>query len=175
MNEKNFYEFVSTRHSTRAFKNTPLSQDQIKSIIDSAIAAPSAGNLQSYQIFIVTNQSDKERLVESAHGQEYIAQASVVLVFCVDPKRSSTEYGERGENLFCIQDATISCAYSQIAAHDLGLSSVWIGSFDEDKVSQILSLSNDIRPVAILPIGVANETPEITPRRSFDEIIHQLK
>jgi nitroreductase len=86
------------------------------------------------------------------------------MVFCADPKRCGIEYGLRGEELFCVQDATIACTYAQIAAHSAGLSSVWIGSFDEDKVSDILKLNN-MRPVAILPIGFPDETPENTTRR----------
>ncbi|MBI2128594.1 MAG: nitroreductase family protein, partial [Nitrosarchaeum sp.] len=93
--------------------------------------------------------------------------------FCADPIRCSTEYGTRGE-LFSIQDATIACVYSQIAAHDFGLSSVWIGSFDEEKVSDILKLKNNLKPIAILPIGFANETPQITTRRPIDQIIHKI-
>ena len=61
-----------------------------------------------------------------------------------------------------------------MAAHSLGLSSVWIGSFDEEKVSEILKLEKDIRPVAILPIGFSNETPEVTNRRSSEQIIHRI-
>jgi len=118
--------------------------------------------------------AEKEKLVEAAHEQGYISEAPLVMIFCAEPKRCATEYGTRGEELFCIQDATIACAYSQMAAHSLGLSSVWIGSFDEDKVSKILQPQDHLKPVAILPIGVSNETPEITSRRSIKEMIHEI-
>jgi nitroreductase len=145
----------------------------VNSIINTAVKGPSAGNLQSYQIFIVSKKSLKEKLVEAAHGQNYILEAPIVMVFCADFIRCSTEYGTRGEHLFAIQDATIACAYSQIAAHDIGLSSVWIGSFDEEKVGKILKLDN-LKPVSILPIGFANEIPQITPRRPIDQIVHKI-
>jgi len=48
------------------------------------------------------------------------------------------------------------------------------GSFDEEKVCEILNLKNCLKPVAILPIGFSNETPEITPRRQIDQIIHKI-
>lgn len=145
----------------------------INSIINTATKGPSAGNLQSYQIFIVSKKTEKEKLAEAAHGQNYILDAPTVMIFCADPIRCSTEYGSRGEQLFSIQDATIACAYSQIAAHELGLSSVWIGSFDEEKVQDILKLEN-LKPVSILPIGFANEIPQITTRRSMDQIVHKI-
>ena len=174
MNEKNFFDLISTRHSARAFKDIPIPEDKINTIIDAATRGPSAGNLQSYHIFVVSKIAEREKLVESAHGQEYVSQAPLVMIFCAEPKRCAVEYGSRGEELFCIQDATIACAYSQMTAHSLGLSSVWIGSFDEEKVSDILKLEKDLRPIAILPIGFPNETPEITNRRSSEQIIHKI-
>jgi len=171
---KDFFDLISSRHSIRSFKNISIPEDKINTIIKASTKGPSAGNLQSYQIFIVSKISDKEKLVESAHGQNYIYDAPIVMIFCADPIRCSEEYGTRGDQLFSIQDATIACVYSQIAAHDLGLSSVWIGSFDEEKVCEILNLKNCLKPVAILPIGFSNETPEITPRRQIDQIIHKI-
>ena len=174
MSEKNFFELISSRHSVRAFKNDSVPEEKLTAILDAATKAPSSGNLQSYQIFVVSQDSQKNQLVESAHGQGYISEAPTVLVFCADPKRCSTEYGSRGEELFSIQDATLACAYSQIAAHNQGLSSVWIGSFDEQKVANILNVSEGLRPVAILPLGVSNETPETTPRRPMEEVVQKI-
>ena len=173
MDEKNFVDLISSRHSVRAFKNDPIPEDKINAILDATTKAPSGGNLQAYRIFVVSSASEKEKLVDAAHGQGYVAEAPTVLVFCADPKRSATEYGERGESLFSIQDATIACAYAQIASHNLGFSSVWIGSFDEEKVSNILNISN-LKPVAILPVGIANETPDVTPRRPLEEITQKI-
>jgi len=119
MSEKNFFELLSTRHSVRSFKNILIPEDKIQGILDASTRAPSAGNLQSYQITIITNKLEKEKLVESAHDQQYVLEAPLVMVFCADSKRSAKEYGDRGEELFCIQDATIVCAYSQITAHNL--------------------------------------------------------
>ena len=170
MNESDFIYLVSSRHSVRAFKEVPVQKDKINAIVDASTIGPSAGNLQSYQIFVVSKKVEKEKLVEAAHGQGYIAEAPIAMVFCADPKRCGIEYGLRGEKLFCVQDATIACTYAQIAAHSMGLSSVWIGSFDEDKVSDILKLDN-MRPIAILPIGFPDETPESTTRRSREEMI----
>lgn len=172
MDEKNFFELISTRHSVRSFKDTLIPEDIVKAILDASVRGPSAGNLQSYQIILTYNKSEKQKLVESAHGQHYILEAPLVMIFCADPKRSSTEYGERGKKLFCIQDATIACTYSQIAAHSLGLSSVWIGSFDEKKVCDILNLQDDLKPIVLLPIGFANESTDATPRRPIEEVVH---
>ena len=61
-----------------------------------------------------------------------------------------------------------------LAATALGLSSVWVGAFDEQKVSQTIGSPDGQIPVAILPIGEAAETPRIRPRRNPDDLIHPL-
>jgi nitroreductase len=169
-----FFELISTRHSVRTFKEKELSDEIVKKIIMAANRAPSAGNLQSYKIFIITKNKDKKKLVIAAHEQDFIGKASIILVFCADPIAVSKEYGTRGKELFCIQDATIACSYSQLAAQSLGLSSVWIGSFDEKKVKQFLSISDDLKPVAMLIIGFVDEKPEITSRKPLNEISHKI-
>lgn len=171
--ETGFFDLISSRHSVRAFKQKELPNEVIEKILDAAQRAPSAGNLQSYQIIVISNKEIQKKLVKAAHDQDYLAQASVVFVFCADPQNVSKEYGIRGEQLFCIQDASIACVYAQIAAHALGLSSVWIGAFNEDQVNEILGVGA-LRPVAMLPVGYSDETPEITDRRPQDEIIRRI-
>lgn len=168
-----FFDLISTRHSIRAFKQKDISKEIIGKILHAAQRAPSAGNLQSYHIFVVTQKKIKQSLAEAAHNQNYLIDASAVFVFCADPQNSAKEYGIRGEELFCIQDATIACTYAQIASHSLGLSSLWIGAFDEKQVSDILNVK-ELRPVGILVIGYADEAPEITNRRPLSEIIDEI-
>ncbi|HSB57834.1 MAG TPA: nitroreductase family protein [Nitrosopumilaceae archaeon] len=169
-----FFELISTRHSVRKFKERVVSNEIIEKILTAANKSPSAGNLQSYEIFIVTKKEDKKKLAFAAHEQNFIEKASAILVFCANPDNVSKEYGSRGKELYCIQDATIACSYSQLAAHYLELSSVWVGSFDEKKVAKFLSIQNDLKPVAMLVIGFADEEPEITSRKALSEIIHRV-
>jgi len=45
LNEKNFFDLLSTRHSVRSFKDNPISEDKINAIMNAATRGPSAGNL----------------------------------------------------------------------------------------------------------------------------------
>ena len=168
-----FFDLIATRHSIRAFKQKNLSKDIIRKILGASQKAPSAGNIQSYHIFVVSNDNVKKRLAKAAHDQNYIIEASSVFVFCADPQTSAKEYGNRGMELFSIQDATLACAYAQLASHALGLSSVWIGSFNENEVNCILNVGV-LKPIAMLVIGFANEKPEITNRRPLGEFVHEI-
>lgn len=169
-----FFELISSRHSVRAFKDKKIPEDIIIKILDAAIKAASAGNLQSYQIFLSEDKQIKHKLSSAAHDQSFVGDASVVFVFCADPQNSEREYGTRGKELYCIQDATIACTYAQLATHALGLASVWVGSFDEDKIVEILKCESWLRPVAMLVVGYADEEPQITSRRPLAEMVHRI-
>ncbi|MCD6547004.1 MAG: nitroreductase family protein [Nanoarchaeota archaeon] len=167
-----FFDVLKNRHSIRSFKQKEIEEDKLKKIIEAAISAPSAGNLQSYDIVVVKNPFNKERIAQASLNQDFIAEAPVVLIFLANKKRAS-KYGKRGKELYCVQDATIAAAYSQLAAVDLGLSSVWIGAFDEEKIRKIIKAPDYAIPVAILPIGYPAEEPYKTQRRK--DVIHDEK
>lgn len=169
-----FFDLIESRHSIRTFQDKKIPDKSIQKIASAAMMAPSAGNLQSYQIFIVTKKEDKAKIVDATHGQDYVRNASTTFVFCADTKIPSEDYGKRGQELYCIQDATIACTYAQLAAQELGFASVWVGSFDESKISRILKLESGLRPVAMLVVGFAAEEPEITPRKPIEQIVHMM-
>jgi nitroreductase len=133
--------------------------------------APSAGDLQALRIHLIVGEARKRQLVAAAFGQDFIAEAPLVLVFFADTTRSAGKYGARGAALFSVQDATIAAAYTQLAATDLGLSSCWIGAFDERRVIDATAAPGHLRPVALLPLGYAAEQPERPPRRSIEELV----
>jgi nitroreductase len=173
-----FFDVVRTRQSIRAFTAQPIEPEKLQQLLDAINRAPSAGNLQAYEIYAVTRREPLEAMVAAARlrtrGQNYITQAPITLVFCANAARSAQRYVERGKTLYCVQDATIACAYAQLAATALGLATVWIGAFDEAVVRQAIDVSDDLRPVAILPIGYAAETPDRSARRSLDDLIHHV-
>jgi len=164
-----FVEVLTHRRSVRAYKPQPVEENKLKQLFEAANMAPSAGNLQAYNVQVVRDQAKKDALAKAAHGQGFIAQAPVCLVFSADPKRSATKYGKRGTELYSVQDATIAGAFAMLAAVNLGLATVWVGDFDEKKVQQVLGLKS-AHPVAMFSLGYAAEQPEASPRRAIEEI-----
>ncbi len=167
-----FFDVVQERHSIRAFAAKPVEPEKLQQILEAANRAPSAGNLQGYEIFVVTDNAQKKALAQSALEQEFIGQAPVALVFCTHAARSAGKYGRRGEALYTIQDATIACTFAMLAATAVGLASVWVGAFDTTAVQQIIGAPEGIVPVAILPIGYAAGSPRLTTRRELSDIVH---
>jgi nitroreductase len=168
-----FFEIIQSRRSMRKYADTPIEEEKVQKILEAINRAPSAGNLQAYEVFIVTKIELRQALVKAAREQEFLAEAPMVLVFCANPLRAKERYGRRGTSLYCIQDASIACTFALLAAKALGLDSVWVGAFSEKAVAEVLQLPETLRPVAMLPIGYAGKTPSPRTRRSIDDLIHK--
>jgi nitroreductase len=167
-----FFEVIAKRRSIRAFQAKRVERQVIDRILEAVVLAPSAGNLQAYDIFVIEREELRRELTQAARNQEFLTAAPVVLVFCSNPSRNEVRYKSRGANLYCLQDATIACTYAMLAATGLGLSSVWVGAFDERAVSKVLGNPPDLTPVALLPIGYAAEEPGELSRRPLKELVH---
>jgi nitroreductase len=146
-------ELFKKRKSTRGFAPTAIGKDELDKILEAANSAPSAGNLKARKIIVLFKEEEKDSLAKAAFDQEFIAEAPVVLVFVALPKVSSHKYGDRGEKLYAIQDATLSASFAWLQAVDLGLTGCWIGGFDDKSLQRSLNLEENEKPVAILPIG----------------------
>ena len=166
-----FFETVEKRQSVRRYDSREFGRQDMKQILDAINAAPSAGNLQAYEVVTVTEPATKDALTKAAYGQSFINEAPVSLVFCADHKRSAVKYGKRGADLYAVQDATIAASYCQLAATALGLASVWVGAFDTKLVAEAINAPTHVTPVAIISIGYAAEQPERTPRRDVFDLI----
>lgn len=163
-----FNEVLEKRHSIRKFKDKTISDETIKKILLSLRTSPSAGNLQSYEVVIITDKTKKEALRLASHDQECISLAPIIIALLADTDKSKNKYGERGE-LYAIQDATIAASYAQLAITNLGLTSVWVGAFNEDKIKLILKTK--LKPIALIPLGYPDEKPVITNRRDLNEFV----
>ncbi len=169
-----FFETVRHRHSVRQYQaDMPVEEEKLHAILETAIAAPSAGDLQAYRIIAVTDPERRRELSEAANRQAFIADAPVCLVFCTDAHRSEEQFGERGRALYAVQDATIAAAYAQLAVVAAGMASTWVGHFDEGALARILGLEPTLVPVALLCLGYPAELPEPTSRRRLDEMVER--
>jgi nitroreductase len=171
MDSSEFFGFLTHRSSVRDYTDEGLTDDDIGYILDCASTAPSAGNLEAWDVVVVTDEEVRIALAQAAYDQEHIARASTVFVTCANYIRSMSRYGERGI-LYAVQDATIACTYMMLSAHARGLHTCWTGAFDEDTVKEILGLPQHIRPVALLAAGRGYPPPALTERMAAGEHVH---
>ena len=169
-----FFDVVQSRHSIRSFVDKPVEPEKLRQLLEAVNRAPSAGNLQAYEIYVACDPGRRTALAHAALGQGYVASAALDLVFGAHPQRSATRYGDRGARLYAVQDATIACTYAMLGATALGLSSVWVGAFNDQQVWQAIGSPEGIEPIAILAVGYAAEQREPSRRRPLTNLVHDL-
>lgn len=132
-------EAIQKRRSIRKYQDTPVDATLIHEVINLARKGPSAGAIRGFDVYVTTDK--------------LAYNAPLHLVICVDEKAYEPRYGERGRNLYAIQDAAIVGAYIGLLLVERGLSSCWVGAFREGRVQR--AIGTELRPVAILSVGYA--------------------
>lgn len=168
-----FTDLVHVCRSVRVFEEHSVEPEKVKAILELMNQAPSAGNLQAYEVYQVTAVHPRAALAHAAE-QSFIARAPLILVFFANPGRSARKYGMRGKELYALQDATIAASYAMLAATNLGLASVWVGAFNDTAVTSAVGAPGDWVPIAILPIGYAAEAPGPSSRRPLEDLVHSV-
>lgn len=169
--QTNLFNVMLNRRSQRKFENRDVEEWKLEMIFAAADTAPTAGGFQGFEIYHIKNQEVKKKLVQAANNQPYV-NAPVVLVFCMNPDRVKLNFPPDTIRKFSQQDATLAAAYSQLAAHALGLSSIWIGMLDENRIREVLG--TDLFPSSILCVGYPIKMLVPKPKRNLKDLIHEI-
>ena len=103
-----FSEVLAKRRSVRHFNaKLDVSDEDIRALIEAAVVAPTAGNIQPWRFTVVRSIEARERLAGALH-QRWATTAPVVIVVSVDPRPCYARYGDRGERLYAIQDSAVA-------------------------------------------------------------------
>ena len=167
----NIFNVMLSRRSQRKFDNRQVESSKVQMVYAAADTAPTAGGFQGFEIYHVKRDEIKIELVEAANKQPYV-NAPVVLVFCMNPERIKMNFPPTILRKFSLQDATLAAAYAQLAAHALGLSSIWIGMIDEEKIMSILNTK--YVPSSILCLGYPQKLLQPKPKRNLMGLIHEV-
>jgi nitroreductase len=120
---------------------------------------------------VVQDTGLRQALAAAALDQRFLAEAPIVIVVCAVAEESATIYGQRGRELYCLQDTAAATENLLLAATAIGLGCCWVGAFSETEVAGALDLSSDLRPVALVPIGHFRQAPEHSPRRPLTQVV----
>ena len=146
-------EVIMTRTSVRSYTNKVVEQDKIEQLLRAAMTAPPAANKQHWAFVVVDDKTVLEQMQQAHKNGKMIANAPLAIVVCGDMSKALD--GEGAE--FWIQDTSAATENLLLAAHALGLGAVWVGVHPISErvvsISGILSLPENIVPLAIVPIG----------------------
>jgi len=179
-------EAIKTRRSIRKFSDQPVEPEKLQAVLEAVQRAPSWSNLQCWSLVVVESQAVREKISEisfvesffSTYGyksnpaQKALAQAPIVIVACANPSKS----GDLNQQPYYMTDMGIATQNLMLAAHDLGLGSVFVGVFDEEKLKDLLGIPAYIRVVGLFPLGYPAGEPKSGPsRKALDDFVHYEK
>ena len=152
-NSEKIMEILMTRTSVRSYTERKVEPEKIEQLLRAAMAAPTAGNKQPWAFIVVTEKEILEKLGGRLPHAKMTANAPLAIIACGDLNKGFN--GEAQD--FWIQDVSAAIENLLIAAHTLDLGAVWTGVFPMSErvtdVKSILSLPENVIPLAVIPIG----------------------
>jgi len=162
-------DLINKRRSIRSYKKQEVEEDDLNYILEAFRKAPSAKNLQPWKLIVVKDNKKINDLAIACNNQTFLTEAPVLIVACA---RESEAYEMMGGymNSYPI-DVGIAMEHLILAATERGLGTCWIGAFREKLVKDLLDIPEDVRVVAITPLGVPAEEGKIKGRKAINEIV----
>jgi nitroreductase len=162
-----FYEVLRTRRSIRKYKSDPVEEEKLERILEAVKLAPSAKNNQPWHLIVVRDKSVKLAL-KDAYPRDWFYTAPLIICACGDPAQA---WIRRDGKSYLDVDVAIAFEHLILAAAAEGLGTCWIGAFDSAAVKRVLSLPAGIEPIAMTPLGIADEAPRPFSRKSTAEFV----
>jgi nitroreductase len=154
-------EAILTRRSIRKYTGEPVSEEDLQTILRAGSYAPSAHNYQPWRFIVVR---DVEKLTAIANSHRYakmLPEAGCGIVVAGD-KSVQKKLG------FLVEDCSAAIQNILLAAHGLGLGTVWCGLYPVPKltkaVSAVLQLPPNIVPVGLVALGHKIEDRRVSER-----------
>jgi nitroreductase len=160
-------ELIKTRRSVRKYKTEPVSDDDLKHILEAGIWAPSAGNSQPWKFIVIRNKEVKDNLSQILTTARYVSTAPLAIAIVVNPVSS----------IHAVEDGTAAMENMLLEAHSLGLGACGIGIYDteqENESKELLGIPDRERLVFIITVGHPEKTTHIT-RKKIAETVYNDK
>jgi nitroreductase len=162
-----FLDIARRRRSIRKYKPNPVPEDKLQYVLEAARTAPSWANRQCWRYIVVKDEALRRKITQ----RDWAAEAPIIIVACADPDLSGNKFGQP----YYMLDVGSSVDHLMLAAAEQGLGTCWIGGqFDEKTVKEALGVPDQIRVVALTPLGYpAEEKGLVTERKPPSEIVHR--
>ena len=155
-----FDAVIEKRRSIRKYKGTPVPRESILKILEAARVAPSASHRQPWHFVVVEDKATIEKL---AGGSKWAAEAPAMIVGVADPVTSPN---------WCLNDVGIAFEHIILTATSLGLGTCWMGQTRKDaEIKELLGIPDELKVIALTPLGEPDEDKEPKDRKSLDEIV----
>ena len=154
-------ELIKKRRSVRKYTAAPVSDSDVKTLLEAAMAAPSADNSQPWEFVVVRQEGLRHQLAQTHPWSRMCSGAPVVFVVCAHERRSS----------HWVEDASAATENMLLATAGLDLGAVWVGVYPNSRyerhVRQVLEIPSSLRVLCLVPVGHPAESKMA--RTQYDE------
>ena len=166
-------EAIAERASVRSYKPDPVSEQDVQTILEAALHAPSANNARPWHIVVVRDEGKRQQLSRVHQWASFCTQSPVVLVFCAE---------EQASPHWWIEDASAAVENALIQAVDLGLGTCWIGirggspghpMSTEEQVRKVCGIPEGIRVLGLVSLGYPATPPQPKPPGPMANVHHE--
>ena len=162
-----FLELARKRYSVRSYRRDPVEKAKLERILEAGRLAPTAVNIQPFQLLVIHTQGREEELLQIYHKQWFV-QPPIVICACGIPGKNWVR--KDGKNYNDV-DVAIVMDHLILAATAEGLGTCWIGAFSPAAAKEILRLPEGVEPIAFTPLGYAADRPPIKKRKPLSELV----
>lgn len=179
--EKSALEVIKARTSIRNFTGEKLTEEQIHTLLDAAMAAPTDANIQPWRFIVITDDEIKAGLYERPKHRQMVETAGAVIVVCGETTRLARPHGAAEDaepvitpNKYWFEDCSAATENLLLAATALDLGAVWLSCYPSerivDRIRAYLGIPDNVTPLAIVPVGYPAENPDPKDKWNPDNI-----
>lgn len=179
------FEAMKERRSCRDFLADPIDDETIDRVLEAASWAPSPLNLQPWHFTVIKDQAVKEEIFSEAercrawaleksgwkwlggYDAGFLKMAPVIIAVAGDPKKTGVDIFMEDGSMGYQHACAAAIQNMQLAAHALGLGSIWFTFFDKGEIRRILKIGDDKTPLALVCLGRPASKPPAVPRKDF--------
>ena len=158
-------DVIFTRRSIRQYTDEPVTEEQIKILLEAGMNAPSANNRQPWHFIVVDAREHLKAIMEVHPYSKMLEQAPMAIVVCADITRSERYWQ---------QDCAAATQNILLAARALGLGSVWLGVYPKEErtkgITRLFDLPEHIRPLCVIAVGHPAEEAERVERYDSSKV-----
>jgi nitroreductase len=164
-----FMDLIERRRSIRSYRPQEVEEEKLNYILQAFRKAPSAKNLQPWKLVVVKDKKKISDLAIACNNQTFLAEAPILIVACA---KEDEAYGVMGGymNSYPV-DIGLALEHLILAATEKGLGTCWIGAFKEKLVKDLLDVPDNVRVVAITPLGYPAVEGRTRERKPLSEIV----
>ena len=175
---------IESRRSIRKYKDTPVDQETLESILEAGRLAPSGNNFQPWQFLVITDPDIKKRITAVDHNQLWMLTAPVFIVALGDLEAITGQQDmtspliENEPNPVLkrvIRDVSIATTNMMLESVHLGLGTCWTGWYSQAEMRKVLGVPDHYYVCGVLTLGYPDELPHEAKRKPLEDIVRYNK